>query len=96
MTQHVVKINKTYFDAINNGVKNFAILRDKEYRVGDTIKVLCVDNDGTQITIPNYKESKEVELRCYAVVLYIEDSDDYPIDILQDGYVVVGFKKTVY
>lgn len=94
MTQHVLKVNKAYFDAINNGIKTFEIVKiyDKDYCVGDTVKFLCADDDGTIVTIPNYKESKDVELRCFVAIIYIQD---YNIK-LDEGYGVIGFKKITY
>lgn len=98
MTQHIVKLNKAYFDAVNNGIKTFEILSNrKEYRIGDTIKFVCVDDYGDTMTVPNYKHetAKEVELRCFVVIQYIQDWTEYQGD-LAEGYCIVGFKKAVF
>lgn len=97
MTQHILEVNKAYFDAINNGIKTFEIVKiyDREYRIGDTVKFVCVDDSGNLVTIPNYKEDKKVELRCFAVIVYIQTDEDY-FDELSEGYGVIGFKKTNY
>lgn len=96
MTQHTVKINQQYFDAVNNNIKTFAILKmNKNYGIGDTIKFICTNDYGDIVTVPNYKhpETKEVELRTIVVIQFIQTSDDCPY--IAEDYCVIGFKKAV-
>lgn len=95
MTQHELKVNERFFDAINNNIKTFEIRKfDRDYKVGDTIRMVCVDDDKAIITVPNYKEGKEsVPLRVYAVITYILTHDDFPMGI-PEGYCVMAIKRT--
>lgn len=93
MTQHIVKMHKRHFDAVNNGIKTFEILKDRGYAVGDTIKFVCVDDYGDTMTVPNFKTEKDVELRCFVAIQYIQTSEDLD-NLLEDGYIIVGFRKS--
>lgn len=96
MTQHTLKLNQQYFDAVNNGIKNFAIVKaNKGLNIGDTIKFVCTDDYGDVITVPNYKhpEAKEVELRTIVVIQYIQTWED--CEYIAEGYCIVGFKKAI-
>lgn len=92
MTQHEQYIDKAYFDAVNNGVMTFIVRKDdRDYRIGDTIRLVCTD-DGNVVTVPNYRENKEVELRCMVAVTYLFYHEDYP-NAISDGYLVIGVRK---
>lgn len=96
MSQYIVKLNQKFFDAVNNSIKNFEILKmNRDYSVGDTIRFVSTDDYGNVITVPNYKhpEAKEVELRCIVVIQYIQTWNDCPE--LEEGYCIIGFKKAV-
>ena len=96
MTQYTVKLNQQYFDAVNNSIKTFEVVKmNKDYRVGDTVKFVCTDDYGDAVTVPNYKhpEAKEVELRCIVVIQYIQTWED--CESLAEGYEIIGFKKAI-
>lgn len=94
MTQHDLKLNERFFDAINNGIRTFDIRKDEgRFNIGDTIKYYCVDDDKNEITVPNYKTNTEVPLRVYCAIIYILTHDDYPFGV-PDGYCVLGIKRT--
>lgn len=94
MTQHELKVNERFFDAINNNIKTFEIRKfDRDYKVGDTIRMVCVNDDREIVTVPNYKEGKEsVPLRVYAVITYILTHEDF--SVIPDGYCVMAIKRT--
>ena len=47
MTQHKLKLNDRFFDAVVNGIKTFEIRKDdRGFRVGDTLVLYRVGMDG--------------------------------------------------
>jgi len=38
MTEHVLKLNQRYFDAVKNGIKTFEVRKDdRDFKLGDTL-----------------------------------------------------------
>ena len=94
MTQHIIRIKDDVFDAINNHIKNFIVCREHGYRVGDTVKILCVDKEGSVKTVPDYKQNKEVEFRCLVRIDYIQYADDSDtLDVLDKDYCILGISR---
>lgn len=95
MTQHELKVHQSIFDAINNDIQTFLIRRMKyDFKVGDTLKMYCINDDNDIVTVPNYKEHKiNVPLRVYACVTYILTHDDNP-DGIPEGYCVMSIRRT--
>ncbi len=94
MTQFNMNIHESVFDAINNGLKDWIICVDKGYHIGDTVRIVCVDDDGNPVMLPNYKDGRNVEFRCLVAVTYIQYPEDFELaDCLTDNACVIGFKR---
>lgn len=95
LTQHELKLNQRFFDAVNNGIKTFEIRKyDRDYKVGDTLRLVCVDDNREVVTVPNFKEGRDnVPLRIYACINYILTHEDFPAGI-PEGYCVMAIKRT--
>lgn len=95
MTEHNLKLNDRYFDAVANGVKTFEIRKnDRGFCVGDTLKLyrvndngLYVSNDGTYVS-NDRNGLKSIQVK----VKYILTHDDFPNGI-PDGYVVMSIER---
>lgn len=87
---HELKILPQYYDAVVNGIKTFEIRKnDRNYSVGDTIKLREFDKDD----IYNVKWSTHSEYtkrECYAVITYILNLKDFLN--LDEDYVALGIK----
>lgn len=82
MTEHRIKINIKWYDAVKNGIKTFEVRKnDRDYKVGDTITFKVVD--GQFAKIPDNE--------LYAIT-YILAHEDFP-DGIKEGYVVMSLKR---
>lgn len=94
MTQHEIRVHRDYFDAINNEIKTFIVRKDNwTYKVGDTLKIYCSDDENNIVTVPNYKDNLQVPLRIYACITYIQTHEDCPNGIPED-YIIIGIRRT--
>jgi len=89
MTEHQLKLGEKYFDAVKNGIKTFEVRRnDRDYKVGDTLVLEEVDDDGEYICESTL--SPRIK-RTYATIVYILTHDDFPGGV-PEGYVVMSIK----
>ncbi len=92
MTRHDLKLNDRYFDAVTNAVKTFEVRKDdRGFRVGDTLVLHRVNDQGEYITAystPSLTASKSdiVEV----IVTYILTSSDF--SPIPKDYVIMGIK----
>lgn len=92
MTQHELKLSYKHFDAINNGIRTFDIRKyNEKYRIGDTIRYDCVDEDNKTILVPNYRANTDTPLKVYVAIVYILTHEDHTA--IEEGYCVLGIKK---
>ena len=81
MTIHELKIKKDYFIAIRNRTKNFELRKnDRDYRVGDLIKFIVLDD--FNIT---YNPSE-----LYYISYVLQNCPEYG---LQEGYCILAIKE---
>jgi ASC-1-like (ASCH) protein len=86
MTVHNLKLNDKYFDAVANGIKTFEIRKnDRGFRVGDTLYLTRVNDDGNPI------RSDTIQMKVEVKVVYIITHDEFP-DGINDGYCILGIK----
>lgn len=86
MTEHELKLNQRYFDAVKNGIKTFEVRRnDRDFRMGDTLKLFEADDKGDHV------ESCHGVRIVVAAVTYILTHDDFPAGV-PEGYVVMSIK----
>ena len=79
--QHTIKILNFYADDIVSGDKRFEIRKnDRAYQRGDTVKFLCVDDNGN--VKPHNIDEREY------VITYVLNGWG-----LENGYVVFGFQE---
>jgi len=89
MTEHVLKLNQRYFDAVKNGIKIFEVRKDdRGFKVGDTLVLEEVDDDGEYVL--EYIVPPKTKRIC-AAVTYVLTHDDFP-DGVPKGYVVMSIK----
>jgi ASC-1-like (ASCH) protein len=89
MTDHVLKLNQRYFDAVENGIKTFEVRRnDRDYKVGDRLMLTDVDDEGNPIYNTGLSRLPRF---VFAEVTYILTHDDFP-DGVPEGYVVMSIK----
>lgn len=93
MTLHTMDISQDVFDAINNGIKAFHLCKDKKFRIGDTVRFVCVDEHGDVVQIPDYKSNKNVDLRSMVAIRYIEYPEDMDEGLIPDKYCIIGFTR---
>lgn len=88
MTEHKLKLNQKYFDAVKNGIKTFEVRKnDRDFRIGDTLYLSETKDNGEYVIT-------ELGLRVdpiKAIVTYILTRDDFP-DGVPEGYVVMSIK----
>lgn len=85
MTVHNLKLNDRYFDAVANGIKTFEIRKnDRGFRVGDTLVLIRVDDDGIAIRSDTLKMK----------VVYIITHDEFP-DGINEGYCILGITPSL-
>jgi len=79
---HELKLNKKYCEAVYWGYKNFEIrLYDRNYKVGDFVRFIAVDSDGSPI---EHKVN-----RCYYQIDYILTD----FDGLAKNYIAFNIRK---
>ena len=99
MTKHNLKLNDRYFDAVANGTKTFEIRKDdRGFRVGDTLVMYRVNDEGKYLDPTYSRESQPSNLvgpwldPVRVTVKYILTHDDFP-DGIPEGYVVMSIER---
>ena len=91
MTEHILKLNDRYYDAVANGIKTFEIRKnDRDYKVGDTLILGRVDDDGKYLTYPDFECAMNLRYEIKVAVTYILTHDEF--EGISEGYVVLGIK----
>lgn len=91
MTEHILKLNDRYFDAVKNGIKTFEIRKnDRDFKVGDTLLLrrcndqgLCETHGDDRLGINVYDE-----IRC--AIMYIITHEEF--QGINEGYCVMSIK----
>lgn len=92
MTRHVLKLNDRYYDAVANGIKTFEIRKnDRNYKVGDTLALLKVNDDGEYLTYPDHNLGMNLNYEIEVAVTYILTHDEF--DGIGEGYVALGIRR---
>ena len=82
MTEHILKLNEKYFEAVANGIKKFEIRKaDRDFKVGDSLRLRKIESEHNQFT-------------CNEIIvkfLYILYHNDFP-DGIPEGYCVMSIK----
>ena len=86
MTQHTLKLNDRYFDAVKKGKKTFEIrYNDRDYHIGDQLRMYRTDDNGEPVlNSSGYKDW------VVGTVEYIITDLELPFG-LKEGFVVLGF-----
>lgn len=101
MTKYTLKLNDRYFDAVANGTKTFEIRKDdRDFKVGDTLVLYRVDDEGKYIdptysvsTKPHTSDTIGPWLKPIRVkVKYILTHGDFPTGV-PVGYVVMSIER---
>lgn len=93
MTEHILKLNDRYFDAVANGIKTFEIRRnDRDYKVGDTLVLKKVDDDGKYPTYADHNLGMNLYYEIKVAVTYMLTHEDFP-DGVPEGYVVMAVER---
>ena len=96
MTKHNLKLNDRYFDAVLNGIKTFEIRKDdRGFRVGDTLEMYRVNDNGLYVSKDGTYASNEKGAWLEPIqmkVTYILTHADFPAGI-PEGYVVMNIEK---
>ncbi len=83
MTLHNLKIADEYYDAVKNGVKTFEVRKnDRDYKVGDSLKLCPVDSNGELVRDLGFKR----------YITYILTHDDFPLGV-PEGYVILALRR---
>lgn len=91
MTEHILKLNDRYFDAVKNGIKTFEIRRnDRDFKIGDTLILKRYDE---QAVLERYAKGcldifVNDEIRC--AITYILTHDEF--QGINEGYCVMSIK----
>lgn len=89
MTEHELKLNQKYFDAVLNGLKTFEVRRnDRDFRVGDTLYLNKTEDNGEYVLTNVGLRVNPIK----AIVIYILTHNDFPEGV-PEGYVVMGIKR---
>jgi hypothetical protein len=89
MTEHRLKLNRKYFDAVKNGIKTFEVRKDdRDFMIGDTLYLYETDDYGEYVVTELGIRPTPIE----AIVTYILTHDDFP-DGVPEGYVILGIKR---
>lgn len=95
MTEHTLKLNDRYFDAVANGIKTFEIRKDdRGFRVGDTLVLKNVNDEGKYITYADDNLGINLVYEIKVAVKYILTHDDFPNGI-PEGYVVMSIERVI-
>lgn len=92
MTEHILKLNDRYFDAVKNGIKTFEIrYNDRGFRVGDMLLLRRCNDQGVCERYADHSLGINVydEVRC--AITYIITHDEFPQGI-NEGYCVMSIK----
>lgn len=82
MTEHILKLNERYYEAVANGIKKFEIRKaDRDFKVGDSLRLRKIESEHNQFTC------NEIIVK----VLYILYHNDFP-DGIPEGYCVMSIK----
>ena len=93
MTEHKLKLNDRYFDAVANGIKTFEIRKDdRGFRVGDTLVLKKVNDEGKYVTYADDNLGINLVYEIKVAVTYILTHDDFP-DGIPEGYVVMAIER---
>lgn len=91
MTEHILKLNDRYFDAVANGIKTFEIRRnDRDYKVGDTLVLRKVNDDGKFLTYADDNLGMNLYYEIKVAVTYILTHEEF--DGVSEGYVALGIR----
>ena len=91
MTEHILKLNDRYFDAVKNGIKTFEIRKnDRDFKVGDTLVMRKVNDDCKYLTYAddNLGMNLYYEIRC--AITYIITHDEF--QGINEGYCVMSIE----
>lgn len=92
MTEHILKLNERYFDAVANGIKTFEIRKnDRNYKVGDTLVLMKANDDGELLTYADHNLGMNLYHEIKAAVTYILTHDEF--DGISEGYVILGIRR---
>ena len=92
MTEHRLKLNNRYFDAVANGIKTFEIRRnDRDYKVGDTLVMKEVNDDGKRLTYADNNLGMNLDYEIKVAVTYILTHEDFPKGI-PEGYIAMSIR----
>ena len=93
MTQHFLKLNDRFFDAVANGIKTFEIRKnDRDYKVGDTLVLKEVNDDGKHLTYADHNLGINLDYEIKVAVTYILTHEDFP-DGVPEGYVAMSIER---
>lgn len=88
MTEHKLKLNHKYFDAVKNGIKTFEVRKnDRDFRIGDTLYLSETNDDGEYVITELGLKVTPIK----AIVTYILTHDDFPAGV-PEGYIVMSIK----
>lgn len=91
MTEHNLKLNDRYFDAVKNKIKTYEIRKnDRDFKVGDTLRLIRVNDNG--LPVDSICGQPTI---AYATVTYMLGHDDFPEGI-PEGYVVMSIRLEAY
>lgn len=91
MTEHLLKLNEKYYEAVANGIKKFEIRKaDRDFKVGDTLRLRKIESEHKYFTDADLDKSKTSN-EIVAKVLYILYHADFP-DGIPEGYCVMSIK----
>lgn len=93
MTLHDLKISSLWFDAVKNGIKKCEIRRaDRDYRVGDTLRLREVDaNTGKDMSYADDNLCINLYFECLVTITHIITHDDFPEGV-PEGYCVLSIE----
>lgn len=91
MTEHILKLNERYYEAVANGIKKFEIRKaDRDFKVGDTLRLRKIESEHKYFTDADLNKSKTCN-EIIVKVLYILYHNDFP-DGIPEGYCVMSIK----
>lgn len=92
MTEHRLKLNERYFDAVANGIKTFEIRKnDRDYKVGDTLVLREVNDDDKFLTYADHNLGMNLNYEVKVAVTYVLTHDEF--EGIKEGYVALGIRR---
>lgn len=80
---HLLKLREEYAEAVAKGLKTFEIrYNDRDYKVGDIVKFIVIDNNGEQIF------ENALTAKSYKISYILSDFVG-----LTDGYIAFAIKQ---